>query len=185
MSLLPINKQNPLGCQKLFHSQCVPFHPCSGGDTSAPAICPVPQELSLWFLASSCLRASQPSPALPCCSASFLPPSISDPAFLPCWLLAQLFGTVSLHFRRPNPVAPSPAPLSRSVSAPSSSQAVTSLFPPYVGCVSLAGYLYELHKIPVQSGAGWGDPDAQEEMFHISRSAVCAPRQPLPPAYQM
>lgn len=40
-------------------------------------------------------------------------------------------------------------------------------------------------KYPLGVGLGGGDPDAQEEMFHISRSAVCAPRQPLPPAYQM
>lgn len=45
----------------------------------------------------------------------------------------------------------------------------------------LAGFI----KYPLGEGLGGDDPDAQEEMFHISRSAVCAPRQPLPPAYQL
>lgn len=61
----------------------------------------------------------------------------------------------------------------------------------HMWCVWLwHGYLYKFLfagfiKYPLGVGLGGGDPDAQEEMFHISRSAVCAPRQPLPPTYQM
>lgn len=77
---------------------------------------------------------------------------------------------------------------SKNPSAPPIQLPIYSL---HMCCVCLwRVYLYKFFfagfiKYPLGVGLGGGDPDAQEEMFHISRSAVCAPRQPLPPAYQM
>lgn len=200
--MLPINKQNRLGCQRLFYSQCIPFSPlpfisAMGGIPPFQPLALSLQELLLRLLASSCLRDSH---LWACCTAPgvfFLPASLILLFFPLGFLPSSLGSSLSISDTQIlllHPRLSPPALLSCSVAAPMfSTQRISSshLFILSICGVCVSGRIFiyilicRLHKIPIQSRAGWGDPDAQEEMFHISRSTVCAPQQPLLPTYQM